>query len=112
MDPLGFGMENFDSSGAYRTTDNGQPIDASGTLDGVAFNRLAELVAVMQLNPVKVPCLVSNFFQNALGRAPWSLSTTIAINQLAGQFSTAGNRIDQLLVNLVASDGFRFVTPM
>ena len=31
IDPAGFAFENFDAIGAYRTTDNGQPIDASGT---------------------------------------------------------------------------------
>jgi hypothetical protein len=111
MDPLGFGMENFDSSGAYRTKDNGQPIDASGTLDNQPFTNLAELGTAVQKNPVTGPCLVSNFYQNALGRAPVVVDSN-ALNQLAGQFSTAGNRIDQLLVNLVASDGFRFVTPI
>jgi hypothetical protein len=111
MDPLGFGMENFDSSGAYRTTDNGQPIDATGTLDDKSFSNLAELGVAVQKNPVTGTCLVSNFYQNALGRAPVAVDNN-ALNQLAGQFSTAGNRIDQLLVNLVASDGFRFVTPM
>ena len=111
MDPLGFGMENFDSSGHYRTTDNGQPIDATGTLDGMPFSSLAELGAAVQKNPVTGPCMVSNIYENALGRAPVAIDNN-AINQLAGQFSAAGNRLDQLLVNLVASDGFRFVTPM
>ena len=32
MDPLGFSLENFDAIGQWRTTDAGQPIDASGVL--------------------------------------------------------------------------------
>ena len=32
MDPLGFGMENFDVLGRWRETDRGLPIDAEGTL--------------------------------------------------------------------------------
>ena len=32
LDPLGFAFENYDGIGRYRTTDNGQPVDASGTL--------------------------------------------------------------------------------
>ena len=32
MDPLGFGLENFDVLGRWRDTDRGQPIDAQGTL--------------------------------------------------------------------------------
>ena len=32
MDPLGFGLENFDVLGRWRDRDGGQPIDAEGTL--------------------------------------------------------------------------------
>ena len=35
MDPLGFPLENFDAIGKYRTTDNGLPVDPTGTFDGV-----------------------------------------------------------------------------
>jgi len=34
MDPLGFGMENFDALGRWREMDRGLPIDAQGTLPG------------------------------------------------------------------------------
>ena len=44
MDPLGFGLENFDSIGKWRTEDANAPIDASGIfLDGANFNGPAEL---------------------------------------------------------------------
>ena len=40
MDPLGFGLENFDAVGAWRTMDGKFPIDASGTLpDGRDVHR-------------------------------------------------------------------------
>ncbi len=32
MDPLGFGLENFDPLGRWRDTVNGEPVDAKGTL--------------------------------------------------------------------------------
>ena len=39
MDPLGFGLENFDAIGAWRTDDGKFPIDATGALpDGRTFN--------------------------------------------------------------------------
>jgi len=48
MDPLGFGMENFDPVGRWRTEENGQPIDANGTLpSGEKFNGPAELKKVL-----------------------------------------------------------------
>ena len=34
MDPLGFAMENFDAIGAWRATEAGSPIDASGVMPG------------------------------------------------------------------------------
>ena len=39
MDPLGFGLENFDAVGGWRVKEGKSPIDASGTLpDGKTFN--------------------------------------------------------------------------
>ncbi len=34
VDPIGFGFENFDASGAFRTTENGKTIDTAGNLSG------------------------------------------------------------------------------
>lgn len=34
IDPIGFGLENFDAIGRWRDEDNGQPVDATGTLPG------------------------------------------------------------------------------
>lgn len=44
MDPLGFGLENFDAIGRWRTTLNDKPVDASGVLPGgVKFQGPVEL---------------------------------------------------------------------
>ncbi len=46
FDPLGLALENFDAIGAWRTTDGGSPIDASGAfIDGTRFNGPAEFRA-------------------------------------------------------------------
>ena len=46
FDPLGLALENFDATGAWRITDGGSPIDASGTFaDGTRFDGPAELRA-------------------------------------------------------------------
>lgn len=48
MDPLGFGMENFDVLGRWRDTDRGQPIDARGTLpSGTSFEGPSGLKKVL-----------------------------------------------------------------
>ena len=43
MDPMGLAMENFDSAGGYRTTENGVTIDASGEITGFSASRVAAL---------------------------------------------------------------------
>jgi hypothetical protein len=110
MDPIGFGMETFDGAGRFRTMDNGKTIDATGTLDGVPFDGLAQLGAAVRAQPVAGPCLVSRFYAYSQGRA-LNTADAPALDALATRFASAGNHVDQLLVDLVASDAFRFVQP-
>ena len=115
MDPLGFGMEDFDSVGLYRTMEGTSPVDATGTLegpglDGSAFSGLAELGAALRRQPVVGPCLVSKLYAEALGRNAVQHDTS-AIDQLAASFSESQYRLDQLILTLVSGDSFRFVEP-
>lgn len=48
MDPLGFGLENFDAIGRWRTADHDLPIDATGKLpSGESFDGPEQLKAVL-----------------------------------------------------------------
>ena len=48
MDPVGFGLENFDATGAWRTEIAGQPVDASGVLaSGEKFTGPVELKKIL-----------------------------------------------------------------
>jgi len=48
MDPIGFGLENFDAIGAWRDKENGLPIDTSGKLyTGESFESPGELRQVL-----------------------------------------------------------------
>lgn len=48
MDPLGFGLENFDAIGRFRTTEAGISVDSSGQLpSGITFNGAAELKQIL-----------------------------------------------------------------
>jgi hypothetical protein len=49
MDPLGFGLENFNAIGEWRTHEGSLPVDASGTLpDGRSFGKPSEFKALLQ----------------------------------------------------------------
>lgn len=48
MDPIGFGLENFDAIGRWRTSDATAPVDASGVLtDGTQFSGPQQLREVL-----------------------------------------------------------------
>jgi hypothetical protein len=48
MDPLGFGLDNYDAIGRWRLLDHGVPIDATGTLpSGESFNGPEELKSIL-----------------------------------------------------------------
>jgi len=115
MDPIGFGMEDFDSVGLHRTMEGTSPVDATGSLvgpglDGSDFNGLANLGTVLRRQPVVGPCLVSKIYAEALGRSALRLDSS-SIDELSASFSESQNRLDQLLLTLVMSDSFRFVEP-
>jgi hypothetical protein len=48
MDPLGFGLENFNAIGSWRTQDGTAPVDSSGSLpDGRSFRTPGELKQIL-----------------------------------------------------------------
>ena len=71
MDPLGFALENFDTIGAWRTLDHGQPIDAAAQLwDGTQLDGPASLrAALLQRKELFVTHAVEMLMTYALGRA-------------------------------------------
>ena len=73
MDPIGFAMDNFDATGAWRTREGGTggtPIDASGELlDGTKINGLVELRQALVKNPeIFVGTLTEKLMIYAFGR--------------------------------------------
>ena len=108
MDPIGLGLENFDSVGGYRQTINNVPIDASGVLDGVAFQDEASLSTALRNHPNAASCLVSKLYEHAQGRTTMPVDASV-LTSLAQQFETEGHRADKLLLDIVSSDAYRFV---
>lgn len=108
MDPIGLALENFDSVGAFRTTDNNIPIDATGELDGVPFKDEASLATALRNHPDAASCFVSKLYQQAQGRAPLPLDEPVVAG-LTTKFDQSGRRADQLLLDIVSSDAYRFV---
>jgi len=70
MDPLGFALENFDATGAWRTREAGVPLDASGQLaDGTSVDGVVALrKALVARSDVFVRTLTEKLMTYALGR--------------------------------------------
>jgi hypothetical protein len=109
MDTIGLGLENFDSIGVYRTTDNGEPIDAVSTIEGIGtFEGAGELGALMRDQPEVASCIVRNIFRGATGHVETS-GEKAEIEELEAAFTGSGFRLQDLLVELVSSPAFRLV---
>jgi hypothetical protein len=70
MDPVGFALENFDAVGAWRTTDAGKPINASGQLvDGTIVDGVTALREALLGRPeVFATTVTEKLLTYALGR--------------------------------------------
>jgi len=68
-DPIGFGLENFDGIGAFRTTENDEQLDVTGTIDGKPFTRPDELAMGVRDNPALASCVVRRLTAYGMGRS-------------------------------------------
>lgn len=69
MDPIGLALENFDGAGQVRLTENGEPIDTSGELNGIPFADARGLGQAMRQDPAATSCVVRRSYAYAAGRA-------------------------------------------
>ena len=110
MDPIGLALENFDTAGEYRTTENGAPIDTSGELNGVAFKNAADLGKILHDASAVPPCLVRRVYEYATGR-PVEKGETALLEDLTQRFAADGYRFPELLRRVALSDAFSRIAP-
>jgi len=108
LDPIGLAMENFTAIGAWRDTEQGKPIDASGELPGgIAFNGPIELKRVMlERRDQFVDNLCRKLLTYAVGRGPEPFDRP-TINKIAQSAEDDGYRMQALIEAIVLSDAFR-----
>ena len=108
MDPLGFGLENFDAVGAWRTVDGNVPVDASGLLpDGRRFSGPEELMTILKADrDVFARALTSKLLTYALGRGleRYDAST---VRLIASRLPAHDYRFSGLVLEIVNSLPFR-----
>jgi hypothetical protein len=108
MDPLGFGFENYDAVGAWRTRDGKFAIDPSGTLPGgKTFKGPQELKAILKTREKEFGrCLTEKMLTYALGRGlePFDKCT---VDEIVDKLGRDRYKISSLLLNIITSDAFQ-----
>lgn len=110
MDPIGFGFEHYDAVGAWRDTEHDLPIDASGDLDGVAFDGGVELGTLMAELPRVGNCIARRFYQHATTHLD-ERSERAYVDELVEGFVQSDFDFKALVVEMVVNGGFRYALP-
>ncbi len=109
MDPLGFGLENFDAIGAWRTEVGGASVDSAGKLvTGEPFSGPAELKRLlMERKEAFLRNLTEKMLSYALGRgiepADWW-----PVQQIAKAVAADGYRSQRLALEIARSYPFQY----
>ena len=104
MDPLGFGLENFDAVGAWRTMDGKFPVDASGALpDGREFAGPEELLAILREDRgAFARCLTTKLLTYGLGRGLERYDRR-ALKQITSRLAAHDYRFSGVVLEIVKS---------
>jgi hypothetical protein len=107
MDPLGFGLENYDAIGRWRTHDGKFEIDSAGTLPGEKkFHSPAELKTILQSDrDAFARCVTQKMLTYALGRGLERYDQP-AVNSICRRLAANQYRFSSLVQEIVGSTPF------
>ncbi|MES1255950.1 MAG: DUF1592 domain-containing protein, partial [Acidobacteriota bacterium] len=108
MDPLGFGLENYDGIGKWRTMDGKFAVDASGTLpNGRSFSTPREMRGILMADvPNFARCISEKMLTYALGRGLEPFDRR-AIKEIGLGLAKADYRFQALVYGIVDSVPFQ-----
>jgi mono/diheme cytochrome c family protein len=112
MDPLGFGLENFDAVGAWRTMDGKLPIDSTGQLpDGRTFEGPDQLRTILTADRDQFArALTSKLLTYALGRGLERYDAK-TVKLIASRLPAQQYRFSALVLEIVNSLPFQSRRP-
>ncbi len=107
-DPVGLSLEDFDTIGDYRTTENGEPIDVSATIQGHSFSGAQGLGQFLHDSPQYPACVARKLYSYSRG-----LKSSY-VNDFKDSYKTfqdSGFRLRALLRSMALSDSFYDAPP-
>jgi hypothetical protein len=110
MDPLGFGLENYDGIGAWRTQDGKFPIDASGKLpDGRTFTGPEGLkTVVLSSRDAFAGCVTEKLLTYALGRGLERYDKPV-VAEIVKRAQAGNYRFSSIVLGIVRSMPFQML---
>jgi hypothetical protein len=116
FDPPGFAFENYDGMGQYRTTDNGLPVDATGTFltpggQTMTFKNAVDMAQQLAQFDEAQQCIDRQWTRYMLGRmeGPEELGSLYIALQHAEM--TPGFSLTGMVSTLLSSKAFMYRTP-
>jgi hypothetical protein len=110
FEPMGDAFERYDALGAYRTEQNGHPVDSAGALVGATGGDrpVADAVALVKLlaqSPDTFACVARQAYRFTLGKSEsdYDRCTLAKASQALGQ---APFDVRALMISIVGSDSF------
>lgn len=109
IDGLGFGLENYDGIGKFRTMENGAVVDATGRVNksdvDEEYEGGVELAALLAKSGQARDCLPTQWLRYAMGREEDDEDTCslVAVRQA---FEASGGDMRELMVALTQTDAF------
>jgi hypothetical protein len=110
LDPIGFSMEGFDPVGRFRSTENGKPVDTTGTLLNAGdatggFDAGVDLLARLAESEIVKDCVPRQVYRYASGRNGGHEEETF-FQAVRAHPAKAQANIIELLVDWARSDSF------
>ncbi len=108
MDGIGFGLENYDATGAWRTLDGNAPVDSSGTLtSGESFRGPTQLKTILKSKKSEfATALSAKLLTYALGRG-LDNHDKCTVQDITKSLTQNDYRFSALVVAVTQSDAFR-----
>jgi len=108
MDPIGFGLENFDGVGAWREVEDGAPVDVSGTMPGgQKFAGPVALKKILKGRSDEFSRTISNrLLTYAIGRALKN-PDRMFVESISSKGKASGHLFASYVEGVVLSEAFR-----
>lgn len=112
IDGVGLGFEAYDGIGAFRTTDQGKTINATGNIVGSAdvngpFDGAVALAQKLAASSEVQQCVARQWFRFALGRLETEVDGC-SLKAVFAAFDSTRHDVRQLLTAIVTSDAFLY----